>query len=186
MKKCILLIVLIVIFSGGLVFSYISVKRYNMLSDDLYKEFLDNEVVGVDGDVNLIQLENKRDNLYSEIISLFNVEYSEDNYLKMLDDIGNNNISLGEEIEKISSEITSLESKKKSLNEQYDVLNKKYNSLIYSASNKSYNFPLINQIGKYPTGCESVALTMLLRYYGVNITPDQVIGNLKKGEFTLL
>ncbi|MBR5048216.1 MAG: C39 family peptidase [Erysipelotrichaceae bacterium] len=33
----------------------------------------------------------------------------------------------------------------------------------------------------YPTGCESVALYMLLEYYGVEVTPDQIIDLLPKG-----
>lgn len=39
---------------------------------------------------------------------------------------------------------------------------------------------MINQYPNYPTGCESVALTMLLRYYGIQITPDEVIQRLNK------
>lgn len=53
--------------------------------------------------------------------------------------------------------------------------------------NKQYevfikNFPVINQYPKYPVGCESVALCTLLKYYGVDVTVEDIIDNLKKGE----
>lgn len=53
--------------------------------------------------------------------------------------------------------------------------------------NKNYeafieDFPAINQYPKYPVGCESVALYTLLKYYGVEVTIDEIITNLKKGE----
>ncbi len=50
--------------------------------------------------------------------------------------------------------------------------------------NKNYikNFPTKNQFPNYPTGCESVALYTLLKYYNINITVDDIIDNLKKGE----
>ena len=40
------------------------------------------------------------------------------------------------------------------------------------------NFPTYNQYPNYPTGCETIALYILLQYYGVNVTPDQLIDAL--------
>ncbi len=53
--------------------------------------------------------------------------------------------------------------------------------------NKNYeayieNFPVKNQFPDYPTGCESVALYTLLKYYNVDVTVDDIIDKLKKGE----
>lgn len=53
--------------------------------------------------------------------------------------------------------------------------------------NKNYeafidNFPVKNQYPDYPTGCESVALYTLLKYYNVDVTVDDIIDKLKKGE----
>ena len=42
--------------------------------------------------------------------------------------------------------------------------------------------PTINQYPDYPTGCESVALTILLKYYGVSVTPNDIINKLEKGK----
>ena len=43
------------------------------------------------------------------------------------------------------------------------------------------NFPTYNQYPNYPNGCESIALYNLLRYYGVSVTPENIVENLKKG-----
>lgn len=44
------------------------------------------------------------------------------------------------------------------------------------------NFPVYNQYPNYPNGCESIALYNLLRYYGVNVTPEEIVNRLKKGD----
>ena len=43
------------------------------------------------------------------------------------------------------------------------------------------SFPTFNQFPNYPTGCESVALYLLLRYYGVNAKVEEIVSSLKKG-----
>ena len=44
------------------------------------------------------------------------------------------------------------------------------------------NFPVLNQFPDYPTGCESVALFTLLKYYGVNVTMEEITQTLRKGK----
>lgn len=44
------------------------------------------------------------------------------------------------------------------------------------------NFPIKNQFSDYPTGCETVALYTLLKYYKVDVTLEELINNLQKGE----
>ena len=44
------------------------------------------------------------------------------------------------------------------------------------------NFPVQNQFPNYPTGCEAVALYTLLNYYKVNVTIDEIIDKLDKGQ----
>lgn len=39
-----------------------------------------------------------------------------------------------------------------------------------------------SQFPKYPTGCESISLYILLKYNGINTTPEEVINRLKLGE----
>ena len=43
------------------------------------------------------------------------------------------------------------------------------------------SFPTFNQFPNYPTGCESVALYLLLRYHGVNVNVEEIVSSLKKG-----
>ena len=44
------------------------------------------------------------------------------------------------------------------------------------------NFPTFKQSPDYPTGCESVALYTLLKYYNIDVNIDQIIKKLKKGD----
>ena len=39
----------------------------------------------------------------------------------------------------------------------------------------------MNQFPNYPTGCESVSLYLLLQYYEVDVSLEDIISNLKKG-----
>ena len=46
------------------------------------------------------------------------------------------------------------------------------------------NVPFIDQTEKYPTGCESISTMMCLKYWEIDITPEQFIDNyLDKGIF---
>ena len=83
-----------------------------------------------------------------------------------------------EEIMTSEKTIIDLEDKLSSLQKEYYKLvkeNAKKNSFYIS------NVPFINQYPNYPTGCESVAITILLNYYGVAVTPDDIINKLPKG-----
>lgn len=82
--------------------------------------------------------------------------------------------SLNTERETITNEIVSVESKIKELEELKTTiaLNTKYINGVIS----------VNQHPNYPTGCESVALYILLRYYNVNVSIDDIISSIPKGE----
>lgn len=41
--------------------------------------------------------------------------------------------------------------------------------------------PEYNQHPDYPTGCESASLYMLLKYYGIDVTMEQIVEELEKG-----
>lgn len=45
---------------------------------------------------------------------------------------------------------------------------------------KIKNVPNIKQFPELPTGCEATALTMLLRYYGVNVTKQNVANKIPR------
>lgn len=44
------------------------------------------------------------------------------------------------------------------------------------------NFPTYSQFPNYPNGCETVALYLMLKYYGVNVSVEALVNNLTKGE----
>ena len=44
------------------------------------------------------------------------------------------------------------------------------------------NFPTYSQFPNYPNGCETIALYLMLKYYGVSVSPETLVNNLAKGE----
>ena len=44
------------------------------------------------------------------------------------------------------------------------------------------NFPTYSQFPNYPNGCETIALYLMLKYYGVNVSPETLVNNLRKGD----
>lgn len=54
-------------------------------------------------------------------------------------------------------------------------------SLLIPSEPVMLTVPEYNQHPDYPTGCESASLYMLLRYYGVDVTMEDIVDSLKKG-----
>lgn len=152
------------------------------------------------------QLYNLNDN-YNEVFNLKNEikkeEKDAEKFTELLDSIVN---EVGD-FEKIDNKIESLEriyaDNEKLLGLLLEDLErvKKQNSIVESKiivleeeakvkenikieENVVNNFQNItyNQFPNYPTGCESVALYILLRYNGVNVNVDDIVNNLKKGD----
>lgn len=94
------------------------------------------------------------------------------------------NIVQKENKEKLQNQIKENEEKLKALEKQKNVLSKKYKSL--QENNKTFIIKEIMKINQYsigyPTGCESAALTILLNYWNENVTIEEVVGLLKKGD----
>ena len=44
------------------------------------------------------------------------------------------------------------------------------------------NFPTYSQFPNYPNGCETISLYLMLKYYGVNVSPSTLVNNLAKGD----
>ena len=177
---------LIGMFVSGIILFHqesLKVKDENII---LFEEFKKNQLVDVNGEVNLVGVKAEYDSITKEVKELFKQDkVTIEKVMKQIDDKKNNNIELKNKMENLSKEVSSLESKNKDLSNQYSVLQNKYNqsqrNLSISQVSSNYNnFPLINQYPTYPTGCESVALTMLLRYYVINVNPSDVINKLKK------
>lgn len=51
---------------------------------------------------------------------------------------------------------------------------------VHAKQVKIHNVPIIYQYPELPTGCEATSLTMLLRYYGVEVTKEQVARSMPK------
>lgn len=140
--------------------------------------------------------EEKKEELKSNIN---NIKDKIDNNLII--DINNDNDIINDinsYIEELSISIEELNIKETNLNEQKDILTKKYNNIKQEEAQKEQlrkeeelrkstfilnNVPTINQYTQgYPTGCESAALTLLLKYWGINISMSEIVNVLPKGE----
>ena len=190
MKKIVLWIIPMVIFGGISIYLCTNIFNLRKANIELYKYFEDKEVLDTDNSVNLSSLISKKDNLEEEIINLsddksLNIE----EILEKIDKVKEDNKNKVNEVEELSSTLNNLNEKISSLEVQYNSLNKKYNNLLWEEKQRRIkestvkidNVPTINQYPNYPTGCESVAITILLRYYGISLSPNNIIDNLKKG-----
>jgi len=151
-------------------------KRYinifNDLSIKLDGSSYDDKISNLDNDYNeiidkideIVSYDIDRDNFkYEEVISKLENEYDE---LVVV----NNDLS----------------KKKDGLSKQKVTLTNMYNKIMEEQIMKSTfiisGISKINQYSQgYPTGCESAALTTLLRYYGLNINMSDVVNRLPKG-----
>ncbi|MBQ8193110.1 MAG: C39 family peptidase [Bacilli bacterium] len=173
MKRKIFIVLLAVMIIGETIFLYnqnIGLKEKNK---NINKEFEENNLI-IDNKVNLESIIAERDNLKIETNEVFKEENIEDTFNKANMEKKN----LNEEIAKLEKQIIELEGNLSTLQNKYNKLLKEYEE-----KNTFYitNVPFINQYPNYPTGCESVALTILLNYYGVVVTPDDIIAALPKG-----
>ena len=106
---------------------------------------------------------------------------------------------LQKEIVLLENEVTLLEENWLKVSQEVQTLQKKYSSLVLKPTNQneinvSYenyidyeefqiqNFPTYDQRKYYLNGCESVSLYLLLKYNGVNVSPETIVSNLRMGE----
>lgn len=158
----------------------------------------------------LFYLGNKEKKDYEKSLKKFdnyldNISYNdkkktlEEEYDKIIENINNlseeevtkNNISLisnnfNKEYLELNKKNEELGNKKTALVEQKNVLTNQYNKLL-EEERKKHSY-LINGVSKinqysigYPTGCESAALTLLLNYWGKNVSVKDVVNILPKG-----
>ena len=148
-------------------------KEIKQKNNNVLKELTETNLI-IDNKIRLEKVKEEKIVLEEETISVFKEEDIEKQFNKQKEK-GN---ELSKEISILEEKLLGLESNLSSLQEQYNKLYKEYEQ-----KNTFYitGVPFINQYPNYPTGCESVALTILLKYYGVAITPDDVIKNIKKG-----
>lgn len=183
MKKCIFLIILIVVYGVCIVLFGIIRDNYKSDSKILHKTLEKGNLVDIDGNINFTQLESKRKELENGLDMIFkgnNFELVD--YNKKLEEIEKVNDEVNDKYDNLLSELNDLEKEKEVLENQYQVLENKYNNELLVDLNSDINFKdiLINQYPKYASGCESVALTMLLNYYGIDVSVDEIIEKLNK------
>lgn len=175
MKKVLLVIIslFMIVLLGLNIYEYreyrdISIRYNNLLEGSDYGTKIDDLNSEIDKYVDLIS--NK-----------YNLEYkNSSDILKLKNDLEEKSLKLADEI-KVNEE------KINSLNEQVKILNNKYNRLV--AEDIKKRTVLISDVMKvnqysigYPTGCESAALTILLNYWGIPVSINQVVDLLPKGD----
>ena len=100
---------------------------------------------------------------------------------------------INKQIEQLNTDIKSMKVEQATLTEELNTsksaeatklseYNKAKSDYDYRMNNHYIsNVPTINQYPNYPTGCESIALLILLRYYNVDVTAEQIVNILPKG-----
>jgi len=175
MKKLIFYLFFILILIIKIIYFY--QQNYNLVfkNNKLYEKFVELNLVDVNGDISLISVKSIRDTQEEKFTELYG-DNALENVEKILAEKHDMNEELTLKFSELNGQIVELESKVSNLNSQYEQL-KKSKEISYTIN----GVPTINQYPNYPTGCESIALTILLNYHGVNVSPSDIISKLKKG-----
>lgn len=175
--------ILLALFSVLIIFEIIILHTDNQkikLSNIRMKEELKQNNLIEDGKVSLKLVYKEEKEAKEKVEELFSatafkvedieqlITQEEDKSKELQDSIS----SLEEQIVGLEGNITTLEAEYNRLAKEYEEKNSAYITGV----------PTINQYPDYPTGCESVALTILLKYYGVSVTPNDIINKLEKGK----
>lgn len=157
-------------------------------------EFLEDKALEYEilknGKVDLSLMEDELEFLKSELISEYDyIDLNEvESYIL---EVGDKNQKLEEEIGNLEKEVNDNKIKKQKLSDELqekEKLRQEKVRLEEEARELSSTYQIsgvstISQFPTYPTGCESTALTILLRYYGINVSVDSVVSNLSKGGY---
>ena len=184
MKRIIKCMVLIMAITISIVILTNSYSRYNKVlnrNKELYKNANNLNIVDKDGNISIDNKIEEKNTLINNIKEKLKIEkYSDEEIDILIDNIENNNSKIEEEITNLLNTKEELINKKNTLNRQYEVLYEKYK--LEQETVIIDNVPTILQYPKYPTGCESVALTILLNYHGYDVSVDDVISKLRLGD----
>lgn len=174
MKKKIIPLLLIIAIILETVILYNQNIELKEKNSNITRQLEDSGIL-IDGEIYLKELQEEKEELEKSTSEVFKEEDVEEVFQKQQEV----NIALNSEISELEDKIIKLENSVISLREEYNKLVKEN-----EAKHTFYitNVPVINQYPDYPTGCESVALTILLNYYGVAVTPDNIISYLPKGD----
>lgn len=174
MKRIILIISILIIAFLGWIY-HTKTIQYN----NIYNKMIKSDNINYQEKIN--NLEQEYNNL---ILNIDNITEEE---VKKKKDISKVYINLENNYQENLKINEELNSTKTTLTDQKNILNNQYNELV-EEERKRKSF-LINNVAKinqysigYPTGCESVALTILLNYWGVNASVADVVSILPKGD----
>lgn len=175
--------ILLIIFSITIIIEIVVLHQDNknlIISNNTTLEELKQNNLIEDGKVSLDSVYKEEEEVREKVEELFStttfkvedieelITKEEDKSKELQDSIS----SLEEQIVGLEGNITTLEAEYNRLAKEYEEKNSAYITGV----------PTINQYPDYPTGCESVALTILLKYYGVSVTPNDIINKLEKGK----
>ena len=186
MKKYIVIIILIIILGGIFTYNKHLIKE----KESLLKELNELNLLDANGKPNLSAIKREKQTISDEVTNLLKEEnMTIETFNEDITRLKENNDELMEKLTNLSTKVSKLNNSKDSLISEYTILNNEYESQqkqreaeIIKNTIMIDNVPMISQYPNYPTGCESVALTILLKYYGIDVTPDNIIANLKKGD----
>lgn len=168
MKKIIFLFVLIGLIGITCCFGYGYYKDMAVI-DNLKNSINDNKFVQSDYQSIYKELEVETNNSLSQ-------EIINDTISNIKKNINNNMPTIKE----LSIELETLKKKNIELERQIAQINElKENNKDTKILDKRITY---SQFPEYPTGCESVALYILLKYHNVDVTVEDIVGSLKKGE----
>ena len=151
-------------------------KKYMNVNNDFY-----DKLDGNNFEDKIENLNNEYNKIIDKIDNIVSYDVDKDDF-KYEDII----FKLDNDYDSVVSINSDLSSKLDGLSKQKVSLTKTYNKIMEEQVMKSTfiidGVSKINQYSEgYPTGCESAALTILLRYYGLNINMSDVVNRLPKG-----
>lgn len=140
--------------------------------------------------INLTKESFQKEELTKQILTLYQIS-TPTNIQKELSFYREKNIALENEIKNLNESITTLTNTKNNLTKEYNELIKKQQEeeqkrLEIEEQNSTFqinNVPTISQFPNYPTGCEITALYILLKYYGINTSLNEIMNQLPQGGY---
>lgn len=153
-------------------------KELTTQNNLIEKELKENNLIE-NGKVSLTSIYNEKEKAQEKVEELFSTTaFKVEDIEEMITTEEEKGKKLSSDISTLEEQIVGLEGNITTLEEEYSRLAKEYEK-----KNSTYitGVPTINQYPDYPTGCESVALTILLRYHGISVTPNDIINKLDKG-----
>lgn len=149
------------------------------------KEAEEYDILMEDEDISLEREQKQLDALEQELFQKF--QYNQDESIQFtMDSMEQANTVLSEEINQLEKDIQELTIKRDQLRLKYDTLKKQKEEREAEAKEVASTYKIegitaISQFPNYPTGCECVALYMLLKYYGVSTSVSDIINRLPQG-----